>query len=328
MKPCSRCGWEIPESATTCDQCNAQAAVPAASIKEEAAASDLSTSQPAIPTKAPAVPLARPVVAPAAPVVAPAIPVATAAVPIATPPPAVPLATPVVATAAAPAAKMAIPALRTVAGGSNRRMLLAALLVVGGGTLTFAMWRSSAPAVPVSTHAAAPGRAAAKPAVPNSPPGAAPVAGAPVVPSKWKTANGDWLLNAKRGVAFELPSQNRVGIWQGIARPSLVVRCDAGRMQTFIYTASAIQMESVDENHTVRISFDGQPEVTERWADSADHDALFAPDGAAFAHRVMTATTLKFSYTPHNAPRAVAEFQTSGLNDLVGPAAKQCGWKK
>jgi len=306
MKPCSRCGWEIPESATTCDQCNAQAAVPAASIKEEAATPiHLSAAQPAIPTMAPAVPRATPVVAPAAP-----------------------LARPIAATAVARAALVSIPASWTAAAGSNRRMLLAAFLVVGGGTLTFAMLRSSTPAVPVSTLAAAARGAAAKPAVPNSASAGAPVAAAPVVPSKWKAANSEWLQNAKRGVAFELPSENRVGIWQGIARPSLVVRCDAGRMQTFVYTASAIQMEAVDENHTVRISFDGQPEVTERWADSSDHDALFAPDGAAFAHRVTTATTLKFTYTPHNAPRAVAEFQTSGLNDLIGPAAKQCGGKK
>ena len=157
---------------------------------------------------------------------------------------------------------------------------------------------------------------------------AAPVAATPVVPSKWNPANREWLLNAKKGVAFELPAQNRVSIWQGIARPTLVVRCDAGRMQMFVYTASAIQMEAVDENHTVRISFDGQPEATERWADSSEHDALFAPDPAAFAQRVGTASTLKFSYTPHNAPRAVAEFQTSGLNDLIGPAAKHCGLKK
>jgi hypothetical protein len=152
--------------------------------------------------------------------------------------------------------------------------------------------------------------------------------GAPAVTSKWHPANRDWLLNAKKGVAFELRSENRVAIWQGIAQPMLVVRCDGGRMQAFVYTASAIQMEPVDENHSVRVSFDGEPEVTERWADSSDHDALFAPDATAFARRVATARTLKFGYTPHNALRVVADFQTSGLNDLIAPAAKQCGWKR
>lgn len=204
---------------------------------------------------------------------------------------------------------------------SNRRMLVAALLVVAGGTLTFAMLRSSAPAVPVTTPAAKPGPVAPK-AAPNA------VAAAAAVPTRWRAANKEWLLNAKKGVAFELPSQNRVTIWQGIAQPMLVVRCDAGRLQAFVYTASAIQMEAIDENHTVRVSFDDEPEVTERWADSSDHDALFAPDSAAFARRLIAATKLTVGYKPHNAQRVVAEFQTAGLNDLIAPVAKQCGWTK
>jgi hypothetical protein len=231
------------------------------------------------------------------------------------------------------------PQARARAGNSNRRMALAALLVVAGGSLTFAMLRSSAPAVPVTVPAAtrkpaAPKPAAQKPASNAAPATASTAAAAPValpvpaVPSKWKANNRDWLLNAKRGIAFELPALKKVGIWQGISQPMLVVRCDAGRIQTFVYTASAIQMEATDENHTVRVSFDGEPEAIERWADSPEHDALFAPDAAAFARRLTTAQTLTVSYTPHNAARAVAEFQTHGLNELVAPAAKQCGWKQ
>ena len=146
--------------------------------------------------------------------------------------------------------------------------------------------------------------------------------------SKWTAANRDWLMNAKKGAAFEVKSDNRVSIARGAALPVLVVRCDAGKMQTFVYTASAIQMEAVDENHTIGLSFDGEAEVTERWADSDDHDALFAPDGAAFAHRLSTAQTLRVRYTPHNSSRATATFQVAGLAQTIEPAARQCGWKK
>ena len=86
-------------------------------------------------------------------------------------------------------------------------------------------------------------------------------------------------------------------------------------------------MEAQDENHSVRISFDDEPEVTERWPDSSDHDALFAPDAVAFARRLTAARTLRFGYTPHNSQKAVAEFHLSGLAELIQPAAKQCGWK-
>ncbi len=135
-------------------------------------------------------------------------------------------------------------------------------------------------------------------------------------------------MNTRKGVAFELPALKKVTVWQGISQPMLVVRCDAGRMQTFVYTSSAIQMEAQDENHSVRISFDDEPEVTERWPDSSDHDALFAPDAVAFARRVTAARTLRFGYTPHNSQKAVAEFHVTGLAELIQPAAKQCGWKK
>jgi hypothetical protein len=68
-------------------------------------------------------------------------------------------------------------------------------------------------------------------------------------------------------------------------------------------------------------------DVTERWADSDEHDALFAPDGAGFAQRLQRARTLRFGYTPHNALPVVVHFQVSGLSDLIGPVAKECGWK-
>ena len=72
----------------------------------------------------------------------------------------------------------------------------------------------------------------------------------------------------------------------------------------------------------------GEPEVTERWADSAEHDALFVPDGYAFAQSLSNAQTLRVSYRPHNAPKAVATFQVAGIAEALQPAAKQCGIKK
>lgn len=274
MKRCSRCDREIPESATTCGQCDDLSVAAVTSRDGGSAPVDVSPAPPALP------------------------------------PPPVPV----------------------VARGVNRRIVLAVLLVVAGGTLTFAMLRTSAPpAVSAVVPATTSKPAAAKPSTPAATTPANPVAAPAVLPiaaPKWSTANRDWLLNAKKGVAFELPAVTKVTIWQGLSQPMLVVRCDAGRMQTFVYTASALQMEAQDENHSVRVSFDDEPEVTERWADSADHDALFAPDAVAFARRVTAARRLRFGYTPHNALKAVAEFHVSGLSDLVEPAAKQCGWTK
>jgi hypothetical protein len=219
--------------------------------------------------------------------------------------------------AAAPGAqaKSASPA------GMNRRVLLGlALIVVAGGGFTLKMlMASSSPAVPVQSRVPTTTRPPAQSATAPKPVPAGPT---------WKRADRDWLWNPRRGAAFELPSVNRVAIWQGQVRPMLVVRCESGRMQTFVYTASAMQMEMQDENHTVRFRFDEESEQTERWADDSDHSALLAPDAVGFARRLTTARTLRFSYSPHNAGTAVAEFHVGGLGDLIQSTAKQCGCKQ
>jgi hypothetical protein len=199
----------------------------------------------------------------------------------------------------------------------DHRVLLGLVLItVAGGGFTLKMLiASSSPAVPVQSGVPS----ATQPSAP-----AAKHTATPVGPT-WKRAEREWLWNPRKGVAFELPSVNRVAVWQGTVLPTLVVRCESNRMQTFVYTGSAMQMEPQDENHTVRIRFDDEPEQTARWADDSDHSALFAPDAAGFAQRLTTARTLRFSYTPHNAATAVAEFHVGGLADLIQPAAKQCG---
>ena len=42
----------------------------------------------------------------------------------------------------------------------------------------------------------------------------------------------------------------------------------------------------------------------------------------------MHAQTLRFGYTPHNAEPVEARFEVRGLAELIGPVAKDCGWKK
>jgi hypothetical protein len=348
MSTCAQCGREVPATEKTCSHCATQLAVPVpASVSQF---TPLLTAHTSGTPPAPAVRLLTEHVASSvAPVIAaPAVESARTAV--SEPPalPAVVLETPekletLVPIATAPAAA------KTARKGIDRRVLLAVVVVaMAGGTLTMALQMGgSAPTpvvvpkpqspnrTPASTAgpvagAAAPASAPTATAVAAST--AAPLAAAPVAAdveaSRWTQANREWLWNPKKGAAFQLTSVNKVAIWQGIAQPMLVVRCESNRLQAFVFTASAIQMESQDENHTVRLTIDDQPEQVERWADSDDHDALFAPDSLAFAHRLASARVVRIGYTPHNAARAVAEFHVQGLSGLLDPAAKSCGWKK
>jgi len=202
----------------------------------------------------------------------------------------------------------------------HRELLLIAVVALGIGAVTMVML--FARGASSSTVAAAAADAARR---------SAPAAPMPIAPAtqKWSTENRTfWLATQRHSAAFELHAENMVTTWQGRVRPSLVVRCVSRKMETFVFTHSAMKIEPHAQDKTVTIAFDDEPMRTDRWPDSEDHDALFAPDGPAFALRLTHARTLRFGYTPHNVDPVVAEFRVSGLAELIDPVANDCGWPK
>ena len=196
-------------------------------------------------------------------------------------------------------------------------LLGAALAVAGGCVVTLAVLTAGGEPVEdatmeVSAAAARPRLTAATLMTRDAGPG-------------WTANRARWAGNAPRSFAFEVPSHNRIGIWMREVRPLLVVRCLPETTDVFVFTQSAAMIEAQTEDHTVVFGFDDEPETRELWPDAAEHDALFAPDGAAFAKRVLNAATLRFGFTPHNAAPVTAHFQVSGLGKMVVPAAKGCG---
>ncbi len=155
-----------------------------------------------------------------------------------------------------------------VQGGFGlREFLLVGLALVGGLFITFALLMGRG----VPTHAAASANGVA------DGPALREVKSAPK-PQQWSDARRDvWLGARRKGVAFDLTSNENVSAWMKNVRPVLVVRCMAGSMEAFVVTETAAQIEPRTDTHTVMFQFDDQAPVTERWPDSSEHDALFAP---------------------------------------------------
>jgi hypothetical protein len=221
------------------------------------------------------------------------------------------------------AAATGLPATETSAPAEkprlSRRELATLAVGVVGSFLIFGLLMARGAASPISNVKVAPA-SVASPSAPDL------VAGAAASGPSW-IANPAWVGRARHSVAFELAARNEVQVWMRKVRPVLIVRCMARGTEAFVFTDSAARMEPQDEDHTVRVQFDNEAVVTERWPDSQEHDALFARDGAAFAHRLMQARTLEFGFAPHNAEPVVAQFDVAGLAPLLTPAARQCGWK-
>jgi hypothetical protein len=219
----------------------------------------------------------------------------------------------------------------TPAPATNRRLPVLLSAVAGLGALAFigmpmlreapqpAPSSATAAAAPVAAPAAAVGGGAAT-AIPTPAPADAPV--------KWSAADGErWTGGRSRAVAFELQAENHVPVWMDRVRPVLVVRCMARKTEVFVVTESAARIEPQDDKHTVTVSFDGGPKESARWPDSAEHDALFAPDGEAMAKRLAAANSLQFGFTPHNAAPATVAFDVHGFDKMVGEVSKACRWR-
>lgn len=315
MKRCASCGREIAETATVCDLCERWADGLAVTPAATSSASDLAfVREPELPLAAEPQPAVgeEPVIAATPPDVK-TVPVHDATDSVPTPPPAVaPVPTP-------PPAPQA-PARSTL---SQRELVIIGAALAVGGILTFVFLgsRGGASTTLAAANRTAPPKAAAAPAPAR--------AVLPAATQKWSTARrAYWTASQRHSDAFELPAENTVAIWMNYVRPLLVIRCMGKKTEAFVYTGSALKIEPNTEDHSVSFRFDDETTQSEHWPDSAEHDALFAPDGAAFAHRIMTSKSLRFGYTPHNAEPAEAQFRTDGLAELIAPAAKDCGWPK
>jgi hypothetical protein len=207
-----------------------------------------------------------------------------------------------------------------------RQMAMAGAGVVAASALIFTTLSMRGSASPEPAPAAA-RPAAVKPA-PRKP--AVVPAAAAVLPAdapKWsRVSDGRWVGTSRHAAAFELPAVNRVRVWTRDVTPVLVVRCDQGGAEAFVFTQSAARMEPQDGDHTVRVAFDGGQERTERWPDSAEHDALFARHHQAFTQQLARSSSLRFGFTPHNADPVIATFAVDGLAELLAAHSRQCGW--
>jgi hypothetical protein len=313
MKYCPHCGREMPESATTCESCSGAAVETAVPIPMSASdpssdddvalaeVMDIETPDGEIPDVEIAETDGPEAIADGE---TPDVEIPDVEFEDLMPPPVVAIAR----------------EQRQPAGWGRREWTAVAMAVGGGAVVTFGLLMASGIASP---EAASPVDRAPVPAAAATP--ARPAASG----VRWSRANvARWLGNGRRGFAVELLADNNVPIWQRDVRPVLVVRCLSRQPEVFVFTDSAAKIEPRTEDHTVRIAFDDQPESAVRWPDSADHDALFAPDGAAFLHELTGAQTMRFGFTPHNAPAVVATFSVAGLSEHLTAASRDCGGKR
>jgi hypothetical protein len=147
----------------------------------------------------------------------------------------------------------------------------------------------------------------------------------PVEVPKWRrTAQSRWARDGSRTMGFEVEAEREVAVYQDRVRPVLAVRCVARTTEVFVVMQSAATIENASDTHTVKIGFDGEPDTEQQWLDSIDKQALFSPDGQAFAAKLAAARRLRFSFRPFGAPPATVEFDVHGFDVPMAAMSKAC----
>jgi hypothetical protein len=142
---------------------------------------------------------------------------------------------------------------------------------------------------------------------------------------KWsRTRESRWATDGSKMIGFELEAEREVGVWMKRVRPVLAVRCLSHATEVYVVTDSAASIEPIPDRHTVHVSFDDGAAADEHWLDSAAHRELFAPDGTELARRIARSRTMRFGFTPFNAPAVNVDFDVRGFEGPLESVAKTC----
>jgi type VI secretion system protein VasI len=149
---------------------------------------------------------------------------------------------------------------------------------------------------------------------------------------RWVVKEDKSPMDDSRTVVLSLESEDVIQGPLGAKRPSLIIRCQEGKTDTYIVTHMPANVEEDYDggprlDHTVKIRFDDGNAIEERWEESGAHDALFiGADGKEFAKILAHTQQLTFQFTPFNANPAVARFDLRGLDTHLGKVADACRW--
>ena len=132
----------------------------------------------------------------------------------------------------------------------------------------------------------------------------------------------------EKGISFRLDAEALPPGRTASRRPYLVVRCQNTRTDVILTTWTPTVVDRRSPGRAVvGLSFDDAPASRERWRESSDREALFAPDALRLARAIAKAQTLRVEFTPVNAPVVTVAFNVAGFDQHIATLAADCGWK-
>ena len=138
-------------------------------------------------------------------------------------------------------------------------------------------------------------------------------------------------MDSSKTVILTLNAENTIPSVTGDRRPSLIIRCKEGKTDTYVSTGVPASVEEDSDggpagDHHIRLRFDENPPIPDRWVESTNHGGLFATDGISAAKQIAGAQKLTFEFAPFDANPAMIQFDLSGLASELPKVADACNW--
>jgi hypothetical protein len=148
---------------------------------------------------------------------------------------------------------------------------------------------------------------------------------------KWVVKEETSPMDSSKTVILTLNAENTIPSVTGDRKPSLIIRCKEGKTDTYVSTGVAASVEEdIDggpsDDHHIRLRFDENPPITDRWVEATNHGGLFATDGISAAKQIAGAQKLTFEFTPFDANPATIQFDLKSLSSHLQMVADACKW--
>lgn len=117
------------------------------------------------------------------------------------------------------------------------------------------------------------------------------------------------------------PIQNKIGKQ---FHPNIVIRCSEKETDFYVNWDMFIGINNVEMTHRI----DKEKAKTTYWNTSTDHTATFSNKPIAFVKSLYGHKNLVLRITPYNSNPRTAEFDITGIEEIIKPIAEECGWNK
>lgn len=169
-------------------------------------------------------------------------------------------------------------------------------------------------------------------------PAAAPQAGRPITPGPGPASpppTGRWVVGSSKSavddtqtVLLYVEADSAIRGWPAKeSTPTLMLRCAEKKTEAYVVTGFRPDVESGNlDGATVLIRLDKEPAKSYQAGKSTDGETLFLPAPTSFIRTLTKHERMLFKFTPYNSNPQETTFDLRGLEKVLPPLRKACGW--